>query len=74
MAEAVHNTKTATNNYAITWRIIDKTTSFKAGDNHCTLCTLEKLHILYKNKETDVNKFRLEPCLHKMKHFLSDIR
>ena len=74
MAEAVHNIKNATNNYAITWKIIDKTNSFKAGDSYCKLCTLEKFHILYKNKETDVNKFRLEPCLHKMKYFLSDIR
>ena len=74
MAEAVHNTKNITNNYDITWRIIGKTSSFKAGDSFCKLCTLEKFHILYKNKETDVNKFRLEPCLHKMKNFLSDIR
>ena len=73
MAKEVHKIKETTENFEIEWNVIDRATSFKAGDKFCKLCTLEKYHILLKKKESDLNKFRLEKCRHKKKHHLSDI-
>ena len=73
MAKEVHRIKEQTTNLSIKWDIIDQDKSHKAGDKFCKLCVLEKWHILIKGKPTDVNKFRLEPCLHKRKNFLTDI-
>ena len=72
MAKEIHRIKGFTRNYSIEWEIIDKGVSHKVGSKSCNLCILEKYHILYKHKPTDLNNFRLEPCLHKKKNFLID--
>ena len=72
MAKEIHRIKGFTRNYSIEWEIIDKGVSHKVGSKSCSLCILEKYRILYKHKPTDLNNFRLEPCLHKKKNFLID--
>ena len=73
MAKEVHKIKNNGQRYSTSWKILDKSVSFKPGDTYCRLCVLEKYYILFKSAPTDVNKFRLEKCRHKERCYLAAV-
>ena len=60
-------------NYNVSWKILEKASSFKSGDTYCRLCTSEMFHILYNSDHKSLNDIRMMPCLHKRKSMLAAV-
>ena len=75
LSKRVWELKLKTKQPVVKWRIVRKTTPYKAGANHCNLCLWEKYHIM-KGGPNLINKRDelVSTCRHKNKFLLKNFK
>ena len=62
--------------YTINWRILKRATACNSGSKYCSLCTAEKLCILFADKRFLLNKRSelISKCRHDNKFYVNNLR
>ena len=59
--------------FNVTWKILEKSSKIRPGDDFCKLCISEMYHTVFRRNGDTLNSLKLEACLHKAKTMLGSV-
>ena len=60
--------------YDLSWRIIDKAKPYNGSSNKCSLCLLEKYHILMRSDLLNSRSELVSKCRHRRSHLIGSVK
>ena len=62
--------------YELQWKILDKASPYRNGSKRCSLCLMEKFHIINADRNTSLNRRSelVSKCRHENKFYLANYK
>ena len=74
LSKYIWHLKEKNEEYDLSWDIIDKATPYNGSSNKCSLCILEKYHILMRNDLLNSRNELVSKCRHRRSHLIGSVK